>query len=131
MSFVSVERLVRTGHVEPQAASRVEYLWDEIRRLKQEKNAFIPAHNYQVPEIQAIADTVGDSFELAVRARNIDARPGRVLRGQVHGRGLLHPEPEDARSTCPACRRCARWPRWTPTRWPSGRNGCAGWAGSS
>ena len=38
------------------------------------KNAFIPAHNYQVPEVQAIADIVGDSFELAVRARDIDAR---------------------------------------------------------
>jgi quinolinate synthase len=74
MSFVSVERLVRTGHLDPQAAGRVEFLWDEIRRLKKEKNAYIPAHNYQVPEIQAIADTVGDSFELAVRARNIQAR---------------------------------------------------------
>ncbi len=31
------------------------------------------AHNYQVPEVQAIADTVGDSFELAVRARDVDA----------------------------------------------------------
>ena len=48
-------------------------LWDEIRRLKRDKRAFVPAHNYQVPEVQAIADTVGDSFELAVRARDIDA----------------------------------------------------------
>src|SRR4051794_34483611 len=74
MSFVSVERLVRTGHIQANAADRVEHLWGEIRRLKREKNAFIPAHNYQVPEIQAIADTVGDSFELAVRARDIKAR---------------------------------------------------------
>jgi quinolinate synthase len=74
MSFVSVERLVHTGHVPAEGADRVEFLWQEIRRLKREKNAYIPAHNYQVPEIQAIADTVGDSFELAVRARNIDAR---------------------------------------------------------
>jgi quinolinate synthase len=73
MSFVSVQRLVRTGHVDPAAADRVGFLWDEIRRLKREKNAYVPAHNYQVPEIQAIADTVGDSFELAVRARNIQA----------------------------------------------------------
>ena len=62
------------GATSPSAdAGRVEWLWDEIRRLKREKNAFIPAHNYQVPEVQAIADTVGDSFELAVRARDIDA----------------------------------------------------------
>src|SRR3954447_319868 len=73
MPLVSVERLVRGGHVAPENAQRTEFLWDEIRRLKREKRAFIPAHNYQVPEVQAVADTVGDSFELAVRARDIDA----------------------------------------------------------
>jgi quinolinate synthase len=73
MSLVSAERLVRTGNIKAEAADRTEWLWAEIRRLKQEKNAYIPAHNYQVPEIQAIADTVGDSFELAVRARDVKA----------------------------------------------------------
>ncbi len=72
-SFVSLDRLVRSGQVASDDAGRVEFLWDEIRRLKREKNAFIPAHNYQVPEVQAIADIVGDSFELAVRARDIAA----------------------------------------------------------
>src|SRR3954467_7350388 len=74
MSFVAVEDLVRRGHVREGEAARIEYLWDEIRRLKREKRAFIPAHNYQVPEVQAIADVIGDSFELAVKARDIDAR---------------------------------------------------------
>jgi quinolinate synthase len=74
MPLVSVERLVRGGHIAAEDAGRTEFLWDEIRRLKREKNAFIPAHNYQVPEVQAVADTVGDSFELAVRARDLDAR---------------------------------------------------------
>src|SRR5215510_9515761 len=73
MSFVSLDRLVKGGQVTEADAPRVEQLWDEIRRLKREKKAFVPAHNYQVPEVQAIADTVGDSFELAVRARDIDA----------------------------------------------------------
>jgi quinolinate synthase len=73
MSFVSLDRLVKGGQVQEADAPRVEYLWDEIRRLKREKKAFVPAHNYQLPEVQAIADTVGDSFELAVRARDIDA----------------------------------------------------------
>jgi quinolinate synthase len=73
MSFVSLDRLVKGGHVQEADAPRVEELWGEIRRLKREKRAFVPAHNYQVPEVQAIADTVGDSFELAVRARDIDA----------------------------------------------------------
>jgi len=73
MSFVSLDRLVKGGHVQEVDAPRVEQLWDEIRRLKRDKKAFVPAHNYQVPEVQAIADVVGDSFELAVRARDIDA----------------------------------------------------------
>jgi quinolinate synthase len=74
MQLVTVDRLVRGGHVAAEDAARTEFLWDEIRRLKREKRAFIPAHNYQVPEVQAVADTVGDSFELAVRARDLDAR---------------------------------------------------------
>jgi quinolinate synthase len=73
-SFVPLDRLVRSGHVAERDAGRVAWLWDEIRRLKREKNAFIPAHNYQVPEVQAIADIVGDSFELAVKSREIKSR---------------------------------------------------------
>src|SRR5215467_9130011 len=76
MSVVSGDlllRLVRAGHVPETDVDLVKRLWDEIRRVKREKQAFIPAHNYQMPEVQAIADTVGDSFELAVRARDIDA----------------------------------------------------------
>ncbi|HET6149138.1 MAG TPA: quinolinate synthase [Polyangia bacterium] len=73
MSLVSVERLVKSRLIAPEAADRTAWLWEEIRRLKKEKNAFVPAHNYQVPEIQAIADYVGDSFELAVRARDTGA----------------------------------------------------------
>src|SRR5216110_35517 len=74
MSFVSLDRLVKGGHVDEADAPRVEELWSEIRRLKRDKRAFVPAHNYQLPEVQAVADTVGDSFELAVRARDLDAR---------------------------------------------------------
>jgi quinolinate synthase len=73
MSFVSIDRLVRSGHLDAAQADRTAWLWEEIKRLKKEKNAFLPAHNYQVPEIQAVADYVGDSFELAVRARDIEA----------------------------------------------------------
>ena len=73
-SFVTIDRLVRGGHVAETEAARTAWLWDEIRRLKREKSVFIPAHNYQVPEVQAIADVVGDSFELAVKSRAIDSR---------------------------------------------------------
>jgi quinolinate synthase len=42
----------------------------EIQRLKKERDAIILAHNYQVPEVQEIADIVGDSFALSKQAAN-------------------------------------------------------------
>jgi quinolinate synthase len=43
-------------------------LSDEVRALAAERNATILAHNYQVPEIQDVADYVGDSLGLSRRA---------------------------------------------------------------
>ena len=43
---------------------------NDIQELKHERNAVILAHNYQRPEVQDIADYVGDSIELSRRARD-------------------------------------------------------------
>ena len=48
-------------------------LRDEIDRLRRERNAVILAHYYQKPEIQDIADFVGDSLDLSRKAAATDA----------------------------------------------------------
>jgi len=53
------------------------YIWSELKedlkRLKEERRAIIMVHNYQLEEVQEVADMMGDSYGLAKYATNVDA----------------------------------------------------------
>jgi quinolinate synthase len=51
----------------------VQALQSEVRRLARERNAVILAHSDQVPEVQDVADVVGDSLGLSRVAASTDA----------------------------------------------------------
>jgi quinolinate synthase len=83
-------------------AQQTANLHDEIIRLKEEKDAVILAHNYQVPDVQDVADFVGDSLGLARQAARADN--GTIVFCGVHfmaetasiispGKRVLIPDP--------------------------------------
>ena len=63
-----------TDHPNREAATvnNEQALREKILKLKKDLNAVIMAHNYQRPEVQDIADFVGDSLELARQATQLD-----------------------------------------------------------
>ncbi|MFZ0384343.1 MAG: quinolinate synthase NadA [Solirubrobacteraceae bacterium] len=57
----------------PLLLESIPALQDEVRALASHRGAVILAHNYQLPEIQDVADYVGDSLGLSQRAAAVDA----------------------------------------------------------
>jgi quinolinate synthase len=55
------------------AANPIIAMQAEVRKLARQRNAVILAHNYQVPEVQDVADFVGDSLGLAIEASRTQA----------------------------------------------------------
>ena len=83
-------------------------LQNEIIQLKEEKNAIILAHNYQPKEIQEIADFLGDSLELCIKAKEVDDKEIIVFCGvdfMAETAYMLNPEKKvlipDMEEECP------------------------------
>jgi len=55
------------------STATISRMQDEVRALARERDAVVLAHNYQVPEVQDVADYVGDSLGLSHEAAATDA----------------------------------------------------------
>lgn len=98
----------------PRAFSKhIKQLQDEILKLKEKDNVFLMAHYYQRPEIQAIADALGDSLGLS-RIAQKEAKADTIIFAGVdfmaETAAILNPKKTvfipDTKATCPMAHMC-------------------------
>ena len=70
----------------PLSPEEIVLLHDEVHDLAEKRNAVILAHNYQVPEVQEVADYVGDSLGLSQQAARTVSPSAISIRGCVRTR---------------------------------------------
>ena len=76
---------------DPAATAETTAAWAaEVRELARKRNAVILAHNYQLPQIQDVADHVGDSLTCP-GCRDRRGVDDRLLRRALHGRDREDP----------------------------------------
>lgn len=71
--MINKEFVDKLGYIDESVDSDINFV-NEINRLKVEKNAVVLAHYYQNPEVQDVADFVGDSLALAVKAATLKSK---------------------------------------------------------